>query len=136
MPVLYTRIIAGVAAVIAVFGFGYWRGHHAVQVQFDAYKHEVEAAAAAQQKHVEEVTAKQEKITQGVRDDYKKRLADIAAFYSRVRPNDSGSVPKLSLPASGTNGTAADNLPYLCAITTAQLVSLQDWIKQQELIND
>lgn len=130
-----TRIIGIALVVVGLFGFGYYRGHHAVQVKFDAYKADVEAAAEEQKKHVEAVTAQQQQITQGVKNDYEKRLADLRAYY-RLRPNGSSVLPKLPNATSGTDAASSNDLPYQCAITTEQLVTLQKWVNEQQQVKE
>jgi hypothetical protein len=129
-----TRIIGIVVAVVAVFGFGYYRGHHSVQVKFDEYKAEVKSAADIQEKKVQDIQAKQDKATKETRDAFNKRLANVRNFYG-LHSNGSGSLQQVSTASPGVNGFPSYTiLVGQCAETTLQLKSLQDWVTSQQSV--
>lgn len=129
-----TIVVASLLGIVCIFSFGYYKGHHSVQVKFDAYKEEVKATAAAQQKQVEEVTAKQKQITKETQDAYKTKLANLRTYYG-MQSNGSGSMLKVPNSTAGTNGYPSYTiLVGQCAETTLQLSSLQDWVTTQQSV--
>ena len=129
------RIIGGLLLIAAIFGYGYYRGHHSVQVIFDQYRSEVIAAAEQQAKETAQIDAKNQKRIKETQDAYNTSLANLRAYYS-VRLAKSGSpVPTIPYTPSSTDGYSADNLPApvilaaRCAETTLTLVKLQEFIR-------
>jgi hypothetical protein len=108
--------IAGIVLfVVFVFGAGYYKGYQ----KLSEYK--------TQQEMLNEQTVKrQDIITEGIKNEYKANIDRLRRTYSGVQY--SKTTP--ASPSQGTNG-ASSNLLLDCAITTQQLVSLQDWMTQQ-----
>ena len=129
------KIIAIVLAVIGIFSFGYFRGHHAVQVKFDEYKSEVEAIAKAQEEKTKQIDAKNRKISEDTKNAYETRLSNLRTYYGLRLANGVGSLPKVSNAPEGTDGYSIDHLPApailagQCAETTLTLISLQSFIR-------
>ena len=129
------RIIGGILVVLAIFGFGYYRGYSAVTLQFSQYKAEVHAAAESQAKEsakIDEINAKRIKEAQ---DAYSNQLAALRAYYSMRYGKSGGSVPQVSDPTSLAFGYSPDNLPPTsilagqCAETTLNLIALQNFVR-------
>lgn len=132
---LATTIIGGILLVSAAFGYGYYRGHHAVTLQFNQYKAEVQAAVDQQAKETAQIDAKNQKRIKETQDAYNTSVANLRAYYS-VRLAKSGStLPTVPYTTSSTDGYSPDNLPApiilaaQCAETTLTLVKLQDFIR-------
>lgn len=122
-------IIAGVAAVV-IFGSGWWVGYS----KYLDYKKEVEIVAKVQEAKVESITKQQELVTKGIANEYDAKLAALRNYYrsTSVWNNNGSKVSGLSPAPSATDVIASYNqLASSCAETTQQLVSLQDWLKQQ-----
>lgn len=122
-------IIAGVAAVV-IFGSGWWVGYS----KYLDFKKEVEIAAKVQEAKVESITKQQELVTKGIANEYDAKLAALRNYYRSTSVwNSNGSkMSGLSTAPSATDVIASYNqLASACAETTQQVVSLQDWIKQQ-----
>ena len=126
-----TYIIAGLT-VFALAGFGYGKYQHN---QYVTFKAEVEAAAKAQEAHVESIKKQQALVNKGIENEYETKIAALRNYYksTSVWNNASSSkVPGISAAPSATDVVTAYNiLAGQCAETTAQAVALQDWIKQQ-----
>jgi len=114
-------------AALALFGVGYGKYEHNALV---TYKAEVATIADKQIAENKAKIKEQELINKGVINEYQTKLSALKSYYNGLRQPGSGSMPSLSNPASGVNESATDQL-LACAATTQQLVSLQDWIKQQ-----
>ena len=114
-------------ATLAMGGLGYGRYE---SNKYDEYKLEV-AALAQKQIDKNEAQAKQQAlINKGISNEYEAKLSAIRAYYGGMHNSSSGAMPSLSNPSAGINGSPADQL-LACAATTQQLVSLQEWVKEQ-----
>ena len=111
----FAKILGAIAIVLAIFGAGYYKGYQ----KLAEYKTE-------QQIINEQIVKRQDIITEGIKNEYKANIARLRNTYGRVY--DSASTATNS--TKGVNG-ASTNLLLDCAITTQQLVSLQDWMTQQ-----
>ena len=129
MSLLYAKIMAGIVCVLGIF----YAGWHLRDVDFMAYKKEVESVAKAQEAYNESVKKQQDLVTKGITNDYESKLAAVHNFYANgVRNPSSRSVPGISAAPKGTDAESAyPILAQQCAETTAQLTSLQDWINAQ-----
>jgi hypothetical protein len=113
--------------VLALLGFGYGKYEHDA---FVVYKTEVTTIANKQIAENKAKIKEQELINKGVINEYQAKLSAIKSYYGGMHNPSSSSMPTLSNPSAGINGSPSDQL-LACAATTQQLVSLQDWIKQQ-----
>ena len=135
---LATRIIGGALIVAAIFGYGYYRGHSAVMLQFSQYKAEVQAAADQQAKETAQIDAKNQKRIKETQDAYNTSLANLRAYYSMRLAKSGSPVPTIPYTPSAADGYSPDNLPApvilaaQCAETTLTLVKLQDFIRATE----
>ena len=111
----FARILGAIALVVAIFGAGYYKGYQ----KLAEYKTE-------QQIINEQIVKRQDIITKGIQNEYKANIDRLRLTYGRVYDSASASTNS----ARGTN-EASSNLLLDCAITTQQLVSLQDWMTQQ-----
>ena len=126
-----TYIYAGLFA-LAVAGFGYGRYQHNALVD---YKAEVKTVAEKQQLHIESITKQQALVTKGIENEYEAKLSAIRNYYKSTsvwNNPSSGKVSGISTSPSATDVISSYNrLAEACAMTTQQVVSLQDWIKGQ-----
>jgi len=118
-------------------------GWYAEHLRFVAFETEVKAIAVQQEEHVKGIEKQQSLITQQVKTNYETKLTALRNSYSSRMSNTSSSkVPAISCTASGTNeGTSnevstakVEQLPEQCAETTLQLLELQNWVKQQQAV--
>jgi hypothetical protein len=110
------KIAGAVLFVVFVFGAGYYKGYQ----KLSEYKTEQAIIN-------EQLVKRQDIITEGIKNEYKANIARLRATYGRVQYN-SPTAP--TNPTKGVDG-ASSNLLLDCAITTQQLVSLQDWMTKQ-----
>lgn len=120
-------ILVGLSAI--VFGSGWWLGYS----RYLEYKKSVEIAAKEQETHVESIKKQQEITTKGIEKEYEAKLALLRNYYANgVRQPNTSKLPTLSNTANGIDAVTAYNLlAGQCAEATQQLVSLQEWTKQQ-----
>ena len=111
----FVRILGAIALVLAIFGAGYYKGYQ----KLAEYKTE-------QQIINEQIVKRQDIITQGIQNEYKANIDRLRLTYGRVY----NSPTTATNSTKGADGTSS-NLLLDCAITTQQLVSLQDWMTQQ-----
>jgi hypothetical protein len=122
----YVRIgiLAGIFLAGLLLGWGYEYRN------LVAYKAEVEAVAKVQQAKNESIAKQQTLVNKGIENEYQAKLSAIKSYYGGLRQPSSSSMSPIPQSTIGIDGKAT-NLELACAYTTQQLVSLQDWIKQQ-----
>jgi len=111
-----SKILAVIGAIVIIFGTGYYKGYQ----KLSEYKTE-------QALFTEQLVKRQDIITEGIKNEHKANIARLRTTYGRVQYN---STTATTNPTKGIDG-ASSNLLLDCAITTQQLVSLQDWMAQQ-----
>ena len=127
-PLYKIAAIAGL--VVAIFGFGYYKGYSSEKARCDAFKAEIEAATIAQEKVNQQIIKRQDIVTKGITNEYKAKVARLESIYNGVQYRDSTAVSSNPSTAARVN-EKTQNLVLDCAVTTQQLVSLQDWIEEQ-----
>ena len=129
MNLIYAKLVAGAICVLGIF----YAGWHVRDVDFMAFKKEVESVAKVQEAKVESITKQQDLVTKGIKDEYETKLAAVRNYYGGVQLNPSSrSMSGISPAPKGTDAeTAYPILAGQCAQTTAQLTSLQDWLNTQ-----
>ena len=115
-----------------VFG-GFGAGFYVEHLRFSEYK---TAVTAAGEKQIAENKAKekeQQLVNKGVEDAYNANLRNIHSFYNGMLNTGSSSMSSNGTASISINGETHNLLSVAeqCAQTTQQIVSLQDWIKQQ-----
>ena len=122
-------ILAGICAI--VFGSGWWVGYS----KYLDFKKEVEITARTQEAKIESIKKQQDLVTKGIENEYEAKIAAIRNYYKSTsvwNNPSSGKVSGLSPAPSATDVIASYNtLAASCAETTQQLISLQDWIREQ-----
>lgn len=130
----FLRYTAIALAGLALFGIGYFKGRHSVQVVFDQYKAEVVAVAAAQEEKTKAIEAKNQKLNEDTKNAYNNSLANLRTYYG-MRNKGSGTMSGLSDPTFRVDDHAPDRLPPTdilasqCAETTLNLIVLQNWVR-------
>lgn len=131
MNLLYAKLVAGALCVLGIF----YAGWHLRDVDFMAYKKEVESVAKAQEAHVESIKKQQELVTKGIQDEHNAKLSALRNYYkstSVFNDTSSGSMSGLSTAPKSADVIAAYNeLAGRCAETTLMLVDLQKWLNEQ-----
>ena len=132
-PTVLKYVGIAVATLTLLLGV-YFKGRHDVQVKFDAYKVEVQAAAEAQAKESAKVDARNAKLFQDAQNAYNTSLANLRAYY-KLRNNGLSPLPQVPGTALGVNDYSPDNLPPTpilagqCAETTLNLIALQNFVR-------
>ena len=128
-------ILAGVLIVIASFGSGYYKGYSNEHEKFVAFQEQIKAIAKTQEAKNESIAKQHELVTEGVKNEYEAKLSAIhnayavSLQYTDPRRTD---VPPVPVASARVIKIASDpEFVGRCAETTAQLVSLQDWVKKQ-----
>ena len=131
MNLLYVKIVAGGLLLLSIF----YAGWHLRDVDFMAYKKEVEAVAKVQEEKIKSIRSQQELVTKSTEKEYEAKIAAVRNYYksTSVWNNPSSSkVSGLSATPNATDVIASYNLlAEQCSETTAQTIALQDWVKQQ-----
>ena len=131
-------IALGCAAVVAVVsGYAYIQTKRleACKTEFQVFKSEVERLGKEAQVKVNKEIERQKKVTKDVSSDYETRLNLLRDTYARLRDQRSGGNGLSAIPNAprSLDEIPADSIPLagICAETTQQLVSLQEWVKAQ-----
>jgi hypothetical protein len=122
----YVRI----GILVGIFLFGLLLGWGYEYRNLVAYKAEVEAVAKVQQAKNESITKQQTLVNKGIENEYQAKLSALKSVYGGLRQSSGGSMSAIPQSTIGIDGKAT-NLELACAYTTQQLVSLQDWLRQQ-----
>lgn len=145
---LYTAI-ALVLFVIGVYGYGYYRGYSNQKEKFDAFVLQTKANAELQRQKNQQLITKQEQINQATLKESQDAIAKLKSYYAshpRIKwmSNASASscrVPEVSSTTSTPDAEAQSNTvstsgvnPVDCALDVLQLLQLQKWIEQQQLV--
>ena len=131
-PLSLSTYICGGLLIISILCFGYGRYEHNKYV---TYKSQVESLAKLQETKIESINKKQALVTKGIENEYEAKLSAIRNYYKSTsvwNKSSSGQMPGISTAPSATDVIASYNLlAGQCAETTAQIIALQDWLKEQ-----
>lgn len=113
----------------AVGGIGYGKYESA---KYDAYVAKAELVAKEQELEIKSRAKQATLVTEKVKNDYENKLDIIKRTYGGMRLSSTSQTGIIPPTTSPTNGTPTDpKFIEKCAITTQQLVSLQEWLKEQ-----
>ena len=133
---LFNRVI--IICVIVAVVIGGWFLYYRERNNFAEYRTATIAAAKAQQDKTDLITKQQNRITKKAEESYAKDVASIRSVYDGLRKSNGGgsvsSVPDTTADAAQATAyyvSVAPDLATRCAETTQQVISLQDWIKDQ-----
>jgi hypothetical protein len=130
--ILYAKI----AAVALALALAYWAGYDRMRDKHLLFVAEVKRVGEAQEAANKSAIEIAETITEGVKNEYQARIDAVRSQYaSRVRQCSSGGsqVSSASNTTTRADDLASDSrLAGLCAETTQQLISLQQWILKQQ----
>jgi len=138
---LFNRVVVVLLAVAVVAGgwFLYFRERN----NFAEYRAATIAAAKAQQDKTNIITKQQNRVTKKAEENYAKDVASIRYVYDGLRKSNGGSavsnIPdttKDPLGATAYYVSIAPDLATRCAETTNQTIALQNWINEQQQVND
>jgi hypothetical protein len=128
------------------FGAGYYKGYANQKEKFDAFKLQTEINAKIQQDKNELLVNKQIKVSEDITKEYANAVKKLNAYYAthpkRVYINTTSSgVSKVTTATTKVDGEAKGDLPNTttdatldCASDVLQLIYLQEWLKDQYLV--
>lgn len=129
-PVAYV-----IVALLLITGGSLYYGH-VKSNELTTFKQKVatDAQVQAEADRIKDIQAKQQ--TKDIIDNYEQRIKNIRDYYAIVphslrnpSSNTTGTIPPAT---TTTDGTPSDpQFVAKCAITTQQLESLQEWVREQ-----
>lgn len=143
------KIVASVASVVIVFGFGYYKGYSSEHQKYEEHLTKDRIAIEVAKAEYERKLRAEQEVTRKVTEGYAHAINELKRYYES-HPNVKWvSVPAKSLPTSkeiskspsGVDGkTESDSVstagvtPLDCASDVLQLLYLQKWVHEQESI--
>lgn len=121
------------ALICAVLlGLSFVGGYYVEHLRFVAYQEKVAADGKVQEEHNKDLIKQQQLTTQKVENDYQNKLDRIKSYYSGLHVTSSSKLSIASPTQPFVDGTATDpQFAEKCTITTQQLESLQDFVREQ-----
>lgn len=143
----YWKQVAYITFIAIIFAFGWYKGYSYEKTAYDAYKHDIEVKSAAQAQKNAETAAKQKEITDNLAKGYADAVKKLNDYYRNsnvvwMQPRcDSQAVSEISNATSKSNGKTEGYQidptgvnPIDCASDVLQLLYLQKWVKDQQLV--
>jgi len=138
----YWKQLAGIALILIIFLFGWYKGYSYEHEKFSAFVLQTEVNAKLQQQKVEELQRSQKKVTDNISKGYSDAIKKFNTIPTskRVYNNKTTSceVSNISDSTSTVDGETKSDLSSTirdCSLDVIQLLYLQQWIKEQEIIN-
>ena len=120
----YFKIIIGFVVLFISFCSGFYVEH----LRYMDYKESVVAQAKVQEQHNKDLLKQRDLENAKIKSDYSNQLAVIKRLYN----TSSSKLPGPSATLVSVNGYTTDPVfAEQCADTTAQLVNLKQWVKDQ-----
>jgi hypothetical protein len=124
IPNVYFKILIVACILLLSFCGGYYVEH----LRFLDYRQSVAAQGKIQEQHNKDLLKERDLENAKIKSNYTNQLAIIKRLYNTSSSNL--SIPSATLVS--VNGYTTDPVfAEQCANTTAQLVSLQQWVKDQ-----
>ena len=142
------KLVASVASVVIVFGFGYYKGYSGEHEKYQAHLADDKARIKLLKAEYERKLRAQDEVTKNVTKEYAHAVNELKQYYadhpnikwmsSSLSTTDNTTIPE---SAAGINaGTQSDQVsaagvtPLDCASDVLQLLYLQKWVRDQESI--
>jgi hypothetical protein len=135
------KLIGGISGQVYIYGAlvfgGFSAGFYVEHLRFSDYRQEVQIAGEKQQAQTTAKIKEQEIINDNIKQTYEARLTGVHTFYNGLLDSSSNAVSSVPNATISINGKAYNVLSVAeqCAITTTQLMTLQDWVDQQVGLN-
>lgn len=138
--------IGYVVLILLAFGAGYYNGYSGQKEKFDAFKLQTQVNAKIQQDKNEVLVNKQIEVSENITKEYANAVKKLNAYYAahpkRVYINTTSSrLPEVTAATTEADGEAKGDIPDTttdatvdCASDVLQLLYLQDWLKEQYLV--
>ena len=109
--------------------------------KLNLFAEQVRIEGEKQTRRTAEIIAKGKQITEDMSHEYAKNLDRLRADYQRLRKQYAASAGSVSVPAVSDSAKSIDAIPADClplaadaAETTLTLVTLQEWLTEQQQI--
>jgi hypothetical protein len=127
----YGKLAIGAFLLLISFSSGWYIRN----LDYKAFRLEVENTAKAQEEKVKSIRSQQELVTKGIKDEYDSKLTTLRNYYKSTSVWNNGSGSQMSGISSAPSATdvisSYNQLAGACAETTLQLVQLQKWLNEQ-----
>jgi hypothetical protein len=121
------QMLLMVGGISLVFGLG--TGYHFGSERYVKFQSKTEAIGKVQEEKVNQEEKQSNEVSKVISSDYNSKLRSLQLNAS------SGKMSDLSnSPVRADEGSAYAELVEKCSETTIQLVSLQEWVKEQALV--
>jgi hypothetical protein len=146
MPLLTWKPIGFIVLILLAFGTGYYKGYAGQKEKFDAFKLQTQINAKIQQDKNEVLVNKQIKVSEDITKEYANAVKKLNAYYAnhpkRVYINTASSrLPEATTATTEVDGETKGDIPDTttdatvdCASDVLQLLYLQEWLKDQYLV--
>lgn len=147
IPPVLLKMIGLALVAVGLFGYGYYKGKESGQKELDLFRAQVVATARAQADVAAHVAKQQKETNDEINKGYQSELAATHAYYRGLLAHAARSraMPALPTTTGSTDATSSDTVPPAavsipldglhlaedCALTTVQLVNLQEWVRRQ-----
>ena len=142
------RFVAGVASVVIVFGFGYYKGYQHEKTKYEEHLTQDKIQLELLKAEYERKLRAQEEVTRNVTKEYAHAVNELKQYYAShpnikwvSSPLSTSDNTTISESAPSINaGTQSDQVsttgvtPLDCASDVLQLLYLQKWVRDQESI--
>ena len=123
--------------IVLVLG-GFSAGFYVEHLRFSDFKNGIQIVAERQIAENKAKEKEQELVNKGIENVYKADINNIHNFYNGMFNTSSGVVSSNANATITVNGETVDilSLAKQCAITTEQVITWQNWYKEQASLND
>lgn len=142
------KLVASVASVVIVFGFGYYKGYQHEKTKYDEHLVQDKIQLELLKAEYERKLRAQDEVTKNITKEYAHAVNELKQYYAShpnikwmSSPLSTADNTTVSESATSINaGTQSDQVsttgvtPLDCASDVLQLLYLQKWVKEQESI--
>jgi hypothetical protein len=131
-------LYAKIAAIVIALGIAYWQGYSTMKDKHLLFVAEVQRVGEAQEAANQHAVEVAEIISESIKNEYEIKIAGLRNRYANAgrvcqQSPGGGRLSSTSQTTSRADELASDSrLAGLCAETTQQLISLQQWISKQQ----
>jgi hypothetical protein len=128
-PNIYFKALIAIIVCVLFFAFGFYVEH----LRFVDYQQKVISDAKAQEQHNIDLEKQRALENEKTQSNYANQLANIRNYYNGLLITNSRSMPSTSQSSNYVIGISKNPISVAsdCAETTEQLISLQQWVKDQ-----
>lgn len=138
----YWKQLAVIALILIIFLFGWYKGYSYEHEKFSAFVLQTEVNAKLQQQKVEQLQKSQKKITDNISKGYSNAIKNFnttgnikRVHNSNTTSSEMSNIPNSTSTIDGETKSDLSSTIRDCSLDVIQLLYLQQWIKEQEIIN-